>query len=288
MKISVSSYSFSQQLNAKTMTQLDCVKKAAEMGFDGIEFTGIDGAPDMEEQKKNAQAIRAEADRLGLPIVAYTLGACLYADDEEKLELEIQRLKGQLDIAHILGAPVFRHDVCYELGKSGNARSFDRMLPTIARCARQVTEYGAQLGIRTCSENHGFIAQDSDRVERLFNAVAHDNYGLLVDMGNFLCVDENPATAVSRVAPYAVHAHAKDMVVREKPLGKEWIVSRGGQYLYGAVIGEGDVPVTRCLRALKKSGYEGYVTIEYEGEEDCLTGIARGLKNLRAMMATIE
>ena len=162
------------------------------------------------------------------------------------------------------------------------------MLPTIAANARRLANYGEKLGIRTCSENHGYVAQDSDRVERLFNAVAHDNYGLLVDMGNFLCVDEDPARAVSRVAPYAVHVHAKDMMVREKPFGKEMLKSRGARYVYGAVIGEGDVPVQRCLDILKKSGYDGFVTIEYEGTEDCLTGIERGLKNLRAMMASVE
>ena len=67
------------------------------------------------------------------------------------------------------------------------------MLPTIAANARKVTEYAATLGIKTCSENHGTIAQDSYRVEKLFSAVAHENYGLLVDMGNFACVDEDSA-----------------------------------------------------------------------------------------------
>ena len=61
-------------------------------------------------------------------------------------------------------------------------------------------------------ENHGFFCQDSDRVELLVNKVAHKNFGLLVDMGNFLCVDEDPAVAVGRCAPYAFNVHVKDFI----------------------------------------------------------------------------
>jgi len=286
MKISVSSYSFSQYIRLGKMTQLDCISKAKEMGFDAIEFINIDGET-LEEQKKNAKLLKAEADRFEMTINAYTIGACLYMDTKEEMDAEVKRLKGQLDVAKILGAEVMRHDVCYTLGKEGNARSFDLMLPTIAENARKITEYAMTLGIKTCSENHGKIAQDSDRVERLFNAVNHENYGLLVDMGNFLCVDENPITAVSRVAPYAIHAHAKDMIVRNKP-GSHNIVSRGGNYLTCVAIGEGDVPVEQCIRILKNAGYDGYLSIEYEGVEDCFDGIARGLKNIKKYLANIE
>lgn len=287
MKISVSSYSFSQYIRDGRMTQLDCVAKAKEMGFDALEFIDIDGAPDLELQKENARKIRQEAERVGIEINAYTIGACLYKETQEEMDAEVERLKGQVDVAEILGAKVMRHDVCYQLGKTGSSRSFDLMLPTIAANARKVTEYAATKGIRTCTENHGYIAQDSDRVERLFNAVNHDNYGLLVDIGNFICADENPVTAVSRVAPYAIHVHAKDMLVRSEPTGSCTAPTRGCNYFCGTVVGEGDIPVKKCLSILKRAGYEGFVTIEYEGAEDCINGIARGFDNLKKILAEI-
>lgn len=288
MKISVSSYSFSQYIRQGKMTQLDCVAKAKEMGFDAIEFIDLDGAPDLELQKKNARKIRAEADRVGIDINAYTIGACLYRDTQEEMDAEVERLKGQVEVAAILGAKVMRHDVCYQLGKTGKARSFDGMLPVIAANARKVTEYAAALGIRTCTENHGFIAQDSDRVERLFNTVGHDNYGLLVDIGNFVCVDEDPQRAVSRVAPYAVHVHVKDMLVRSEPADKGWGRTRGCNYFSGTIVGEGDVPVKKCLEILKNAGYDGYCSIEYEGGADCIYGISKGLRNLKAILAELN
>ncbi len=291
MKIAVSSYSFQKYINQGSMTQLDTVAKAHALGFSAIEFTDLAPCenPSVEEQKACAKAIRAEADKYGMEIVAYAIGASLYYENEQDSLAEIERLKAQLDVAAILGAKILRHDVCYSLGKTGNARSFDRMLPTLAANIRQVTEYAETLGIRTCTENHGYIVQDSDRMERLFNAVAHDNYGLLVDIGNFACVDENSQTAVSRVAPYAIHAHVKDMLLKSalltRPAG--FGTTRGGNYFAGAVIGEGDIPVKPCLKALKRAGYDDYLTIEYEGAEDCIKGIEKSLKNLKQILTEI-
>ena len=288
MKISVSSYSFSQYIRAGKLTQLTAIDKAKEMGFDAIEFIDIDGAGNLDLQKENAAKLKARADELGMVINAYTIGANLAGLTEEARAAEVERLKGQLDVAKILGAGVMRHEVCYSLGKTCFTRSFDLMLPYLADSARKVTEYGATLGIKTCSENHGYIAQDSDRMERLFNAVNHDNYGLLVDMGNFTCVDENHALAVSRVAPYAVHAHAKDMKISKgAPYGCCQSMTRGGNYFCGTAIGEGDVPVKQCLNILKRAGYEGYLSIEFEGHGDCVDGIARGFANLKNMLAEL-
>lgn len=126
---------------------------------------------------EKAKRIREVAEQENMPVVAYAIGANLYQDTPEACKAEVERLCGQVDIAEILGAPVMRHDVCYWLGKTGNSRSFDLVLPTISENARMITAYAQEKGIRTCMENHGYIAQDSDRIERLFNAVNHDNYG---------------------------------------------------------------------------------------------------------------
>ncbi len=284
MKISVSSYSFHSAIKAGKMTQFDTIAAAHELGLSAIEFVDLAPVhgvkPTPEEQKEFALALRAEADRLGMDINAYTIGANLFCEGVAA-KAEIERLRGQLDVAKLLGASVMRHDVCYKLG-TGKGRSFDLMLPTLAENIRAVTVYGEKLGIRTCSENHGQIAQDSDRVERLVNAVAHDNYGLLVDMGNFACVDEDSALAVSRVAPYAFHVHAKDFIKHPFASGvKVGYHTRGCNYLEGCAIGEGDIPVEQCLAILRKAGYDGYVSIEFEGAGDCIEGIKKGIETLK-------
>ena len=286
MKFSVSSYSYQQYIKEGKMTQLDAVSKAKEMGFDAIEFTDLMKGT-LDEQLSYAKEIKAKADEVGIEISAYTIGANLYQGSDEKNAAEIERLKGQLRVAKELGAPVMRHDVCYrEKTEDGKLTSFGKMLPTIAKGAREVTEYAATLGIKTCTENHGFIAQDMDRVEALFNAVDHENYGLLIDVGNFACADEDSVKAVSRLAPYAFHVHAKDFKIypfgEKAPDGIRSFTSRGCKTLAGCAIGDGDIPTRQCIAILKRAGYDSYLTVEYEGSEDCIIGIEKGLKALKS------
>lgn len=280
MKLSVTSYSFQADLREGKMQQADCVEQAAAMGFDAVEFTDIDGN-NYDEQCENARRIRARADACGIPVCAYAIGADLCRETEEGRQAEIERLCRQVDVAAILGAPLMRHDVMGRLTPRGIGRSFDLALPYTSAAARAVTEYAATRGIRTCTENHGFIAQDSDRLERFFNAVAHNNFGLLVDIGNFLCVDEEPRHAVSRLAPYAIHAHLKDFT----PCQCGGFLTRGARRIRGAVLGEGIVPVSDCIAILQRAGYDGYMTLEYEGAEPPATGIARGLELAQSLLA---
>lgn len=284
MKISVSSYSFYPYVTTGRLTLEGVVDEAHRLGFEAVEFIDLPGS--YSEQVDLAQALRHRADSYGMNINAYTIGANLYTATPEAAAAEVERLRRQVEIAAILGCSVMRHDVCYATGKTGNARSFGLMLPTLAENARAVTTYAATCGIRTCVENHGYVAQDSYRLEQLFNAVAHDNFGLLLDIGNFVCVDEDNAAAVSRLAPYAIHVHAKDMYYSTTHL-PGYGQTRGCHYFKGAIVGEGDVPVERCLGILHRAGYDGYCSLEFEGSEDCIEGISRSKENLETMLARL-
>ena len=296
MKIAVSSYSFQPLFREGKITQLDTVARAAEMGFDGIEFTDLrprgDGAPTtLDEQLAYAAEIRAEAEHRGIAIVGYMLVSCLYNGDAEKDAAEVERLCGQIRVAAALGAPLVRHDVCYSEKIGGRTVSFERMLPTIAANVRAVTAYAETLGIRTCIENHGVIVQESDRVEKLYNAVAHDNYGILIDIGNFLDADADPVSSTARLAPYAIHAHVKDLYIypygTPVPAGSAPVfTSRACNRLVPCPVGEGDVAVKQCLTILKAAGYDGWLTVEYEGE-DSAEGTARCLENLRKILGEL-
>lgn len=280
IKVAVSSYSFSKRINSGGMTQFDCIAKAKEMGFDGIEFVEL--APhDGSSPEAYAETLRKEAERLNIPVTSYTFGADFLRGCGGDTQAEIKRVKQQIDRAVILGAPLVRHDATQG---ADPYQPFDNVLPVLADACRQVTEYAAEKGVRTTVENHGFFCQDSCRVEKLKAAVNHPNFGLLADMGNFLCADENPADAYGVVAPIAFYAHAKDFHVKPADSadpGTGYFRSRNGTFLRGAIIGHGNVPVKQCLRILKNTGYDGYVAIEFEGMEDCLTGLAIGLENLR-------
>lgn len=284
MKIGVSSYSFSRLVHAGAMEQIAVIAKAREMGFDVIEFSAI-AVPQGKTLPGYARELRAEAARVGIEIVNYTIGADFLKGSGGDLQAEIARVKGEVDVAVILGVPGMRHDASsgWPADHAG-PKSFEAALPRLAQGCRAVTEYAATKGIRTMVENHGFFCQESLRVEQLVTAVNHPNFGILIDMGNFLCADDDPATAVGRLMPYAFHCHAKDFHVKPgtDPFpGNGWFRSRGGNCLRGAIIGHGNVPVVQCLRIMNKAGYAGVLSIEFEGIEDVLTGIQAGHDNLR-------
>jgi len=125
-------------------------------------------------------------------------------------------------------------------------------------------------------------------VEQLVTAVDHPNFGVLIDMGNFLCADDDPTMAVGRLMPYAFHCHAKDFHVKpgsDMNPGSGWFESRAGNYLRGAIIGHGNVPVLHCLKIMNREGFQGVLSIEFEGIEDVLMGIQAGHDNLRRLVA---
>ncbi len=284
MKLGVSSYSFSQWVGKDGASQLDIIPKAKEMGFDAIEFSTL-SLPKGETPLSFAPRVREACDTAGLPIASYTIGADFLNGSNGDWKAEVERLKDEVRIAAILGAPGMRHDATRGFAAAHRGpRGFDDALPTLIKGCRAVTEFAADLGLRTMVENHGFFCQDSDRVEKLANGVNHPNFGLLVDMGNFLCVDEDPTRALGRVMPYACHVHAKDFHVKSGTTpnpGAGWFRSRAGNFLRGSIIGHGQVPIVQCLGIMKRAGYDGVLSIEFEGMEDPLKGIAVGLENLR-------
>lgn len=291
MKVSVSSYSFSKLINQGALNQFSCIEKAKEIGFDGIEFVNImphDGSS-IEEY---AVKLKEECQRVGIVITNYTFGADFLNGSNGDTKEEIKRVREQIDIAYLLGAYSVRHDAASGYnGTEKKYHGFQHALPILANACREITEYAAQKGIMTMVENHGIFCQDSDRMEALVNAVDHENFGWLCDMGNFLCVDEDPIHAVGRAAAYTKYVHAKDFYVKsgnEPDPGEGYFRSRGGNYLKGTIVGHGNVPVMQCLSILKNAGYHGYVAIEFEGMEDAITALSIGVSNLKRYIANIS
>ncbi len=283
MQLGVSSYSFRNVVKSGGMDFLDIPAKAKELGFEVVEFSVL-AVPEGETPLAYAPKVKEAADRAGIAIANYTIGADFLNGSGGDWKAEVERLKDEVRAAELLGVPGMRHDATRGFKPEHvGPRGFDDALPTLIQGCRAVTEFAADRGIKTMVENHGFFCQDSERVEKLVNGVGHPNFGVLVDMGNFLCADENPARAVGRLAPYVFHCHAKDFHVKPGTAadpGPGWMQSRAGNYLRGAIIGHGDVPIRQCMRVLRKAGFDGVLSIEFEGLEEPLKAIELGLANL--------
>lgn len=281
MKTCVTSYSFGNYVSEERLGYLGIIDKAKEMGFDGIEF--IDGK--FIYEPNFAEKVNERCAELGIDLVCLAAGADFLNGSGGNLKDEIARLCGVVDIASKMGVKMMRHDTSQGFGGSvKHSRGFDDALPRLIEGCSEVTKYAEQKGIKTMTENHGYFSQDADRVEKLINSVANDNFGALVDIGNFMCADEDPVLSVSIMAPYAFHVHAKDFHFKsgmDIDPGRGWFRTRAGNYLRGAIIGHGDAKVYQSIQTLKRCGYDGYITVEFEGMEDNLTGISTGLENLK-------
>jgi len=287
MKIGISSYSY-YKLTRKGL--IDCfgiIEKTKEFGFDAIEFSGMPGDT-YEERYKMAKDIKKACDDCNLLITNYCTGADLVKGSNWNLQTEIDRIKKEIDIAAVLGVSKMRHDASFGFGATDpKARPLDMYLDRLAEGCKKLTEYAKGANIRTMIENHGRYCQHSCDVLSIYRAVDDDNFGILLDIGNFMCVDQDPVEAVAQLAPYAFHVHAKDFHFKSginmNP-GWGWFLTKHGNYLRGSIIGHGDVPLKECINILKIYGYDDVLSIEFEGIEDVLSAIENGQANLKNLV----
>jgi sugar phosphate isomerase/epimerase len=280
MHIGVSSYCFQRLLQDGGFSLFDAIKEAKKAGFDAIEFTEFI-APTGKTQTVFAAELHDACLSEGLSVPCYTVGADFLNSAVGDMAAETARLKAQLDVVKALGAAAMRHDITW---KPAKGMSYQDAIAHVAPAVRELSEYAARADIRTMSENHGYFMQDSIRMAALVSAVRHPNYGLLVDMGNFLCADEASVTALSNVLPYAFHIHAKDFLWKsgaESRPDDSWFPTRASNWLRGTILGHGAVSAAQCLTLVKNSGYDGTVSLEFEGPEEPLFAIRRGAEFLK-------
>ena len=105
-----------------------------------------------------------------------------------------------------------------------------------------------------------------------------------------MVTDDDPVAAVHTLAPYIVHTHAKDGVMRKKtdPQIIYDFFAEGGigdlrleEYFLETPLGEGGVPFDDYLHALDDIGYRGYLTVEREVGADPVADIRKAVDFLR-------
>jgi sugar phosphate isomerase/epimerase len=279
MKIGVSTYSLSRAIAAKEFDILGAIQWIADNGGQHVEIVPIgislDSDPDLTD------AIVNKAKEVGIDISNYAIGAKFIDLDEAGYRAEIDRVKKHVDVANRLGVKRMRHDVASRpIPETGTAQ-FEKDFDTIVKASVEIADYANQYGIVTSIENHGFHVQATERVHRIIEAVNRPNFRHTIDIGNFLCVDENPVSAVKKSVSYASMVHLKDFYVRpsyHNP-GEGWFRTSSGNYLRGAIVGQGDIDMYEVIRVVKASGYDGYVSIEFEGKEECKWGTKAAIDN---------
>ena len=247
------------------MNYFEAVDYAKKTGAAAIEpFASRDfAAPDVEMAKRLA----GYAGEKGVKISCFSMMADVVTGD---VQAETERLKRYADVAAAMGSPLLHHTLIPYLDFSVCSLPFKEVLRRTVRAVREVYDYAEQKGVKCAYEDQGFYFNGVQRFDD-FLGEAEREVGVVADFGNILFAGETPEAFVGRFAGRVVHVHAKDYLQKDgrwpNP-GEGWYVSRDGGYLRGTIIGHGVVPVRQCVNALKRAGYDGFLTLEYKGYED--------------------
>ncbi len=145
------------------------------------------------------------------------------------------------DFAHALGL------VSISANPQKNVETFDLL-------DKLVEEYKIPIAIH----NHGPKATyDKISDVETWTRDRHPLIGACVDTGHFLRSDESPVDAIERLGKRVFGVHLKD--VRSVPGEADQPAKK-----IMTVLGEGDLDIVGCLRALRKLGYDRSLSIEYE------------------------
>lgn len=276
MKIGVSSYSFSSAFDKGEMDILGAIDWVAESSASHLEISIAGLGTELIDQPELVAAIKARAAEKGVELANYVVGANFRDAD---LAGQIALLKRHLDVAAELGIPFFRHDVVEWAWRDANQAEFEQTFALVVPVCQELADYAAPLGITTSIENHGFFMNNSERVRRLIYTVDRPNFTTTLDIGNFLCVDESPLSAVRQNLEYASVVHLKDFYIRTERPGDGWLTTLAGTHILGSIVGFGDLPMPALLSLIKESGFDGPISIEFEGLEDDILGVSTGLAN---------
>ena len=207
-----------------------------------------------ENYPYDPEELRAAACEAGVELCSWATSANFAAD----ISAQETALRAEIDRAAAMGCKAVRTDIYHEDVPHPYAEN-------VLAALRRLADYAQEKDVVLITENHGGYLVTPERLERLFQAVDHENFGLLCDFANFADANEDPARAVRLLKKHIRHVHVKDCHLlpgdRLYP-GEGWYVTAGGDYWRCAIAGQGNLPLAQCMKTLLQSGYDGYLTAE--------------------------
>ena len=269
-RIGVSTYSFWQFKNEPNRNIEKCIDLAADMGFDGVEILHRQ----MEDESNGyLQRLKQRAFRRGIDLCGFSTHQTFVSPDKEIRQKNVEHTKHCIELAYRLGIPTIRVNT----GRWGTSKDFDELMANkgieprlpgvtddtgyawvvdgLQQCLAKAEECGVVLGL----ENHWGLGRNAAGVNRVVDTVNSPWLQVTLDTGNFL---EDMYEQMDAIASRAVLVQAKTYF--------------GGGTWYTL-----DIDYDRVAAILRKHQYRGYVSLEFEGNEDAMTAVPKSLSLLR-------
>jgi len=273
--IAVSTYSFWRYRADSRLKIEDCIALAADMGFDAVEI--LEKQMDRKDQAY-LRSLKRQALVSGLALCGLSTHQGFVSPKAEERKANVEITIASVELAYALGIPAVRINT----GRWGTTEDFDELMKnrgvepplpgysdedafpwvieSLEKCLPSAEKCGVVLGL----ENHWGLARTPEGLLRIVNAVRSPWLGVTLDTGNFL---EDPYERIDKIAPKATYVHAKT-------------------YYGGGVWYTLDLDYGRIAAILRKHRYRGYISLEYEGQEDAGTAIPKSLALLRNAFRT--
>lgn len=230
---------------------------AADQGCEGVELTAYYFPPDVS--RDYLIQLKRQAFLRGVAISGSAVGNTFTLPDGPQLDAEIAYVKRWIDHCAVLGAPHLR-----VFAGDPKGLSKEDAIKQCVRAFKQCGDYAAERGVMLGVENHGGVVSQAPALEQIITETNHDWVRVNLDSGNFYSA--TPYEDLARLAPYAVNVQFK-VEINQVPGGKQ------------------PADFARVLGILRKANYQGFVTLEYEADEDPWQAVPRHLKELRALLA---
>jgi sugar phosphate isomerase/epimerase len=280
MRSAVSMWSVVSEAEAGKIDAPGFVRYAASIGAEGVELLDVFWT----DVNRDVPAVEQALRETGLPLSAYAIGNDLVEPDADERATQVQMIRDGVDMARRLGTPLVR----VFSGSEREGVSADQGLEWIVEGLREGAAYAEERGITLVLENHGLFAGRADQVRHIIETIGSPALRANLDTGNFLLVNEDPVRAARDLAALAAYVHLKDF--RRVQPGEEPAESYtgiDGNRYEGTVIGEGEVDLPAVLSSLRQGGYDGWLSIEYEGTGDPKTGLEASLRNTKSLLAGV-
>ncbi|MCX7916598.1 MAG: sugar phosphate isomerase/epimerase [bacterium] len=269
MKISMMSYTMFRGKWKENFSIEKLCMFTKNLGFDGIDWVTTYGYDPKE--------IRKIMDGYGLKTVCYTFFVDINFKEEKLRKKGIEEIKKGFEIASILGTD----KVMLPLrGKKEYTR--DESRKNVIEGLREVIKESGKYNIKITVEHFPDINGPFLVSEDINSAIKEiPDLRVTFDSGNVILGGEKPEDAFINNHEYIVHVHFKDWIISED--GK--LVGVDGKKYKPALVGEGIIDYKKLIMIMKKCNYDGYINIEYEGDEyEPDFAMKKGLNFLRKIM----
>lgn len=277
MKLSVSMWSVVQNVRSGEIDLPGFIEFVAEQGAAGVELLDYFWTDESIEIDR----VKAQTRDAGLEIAVYSVGNDFFHPDAAKRKQQLQEMKHAVDVANRLEVNLMRvfsgnHKKGYDLEDG-----MDWIIEGLSESA----DYAQACGVTLALENHGLMAGRSDQVRHIIDIVDSPALRANLDTGNFLLVGQNPTDAARNLADMVALVHLKDFA-RAPESQTEHVYYGLDKLAYtGTAVGDGQVDLAAILQILRKAGYDGWLSLEYEGAPDPLTvGVPKSLEAARALL----